>query len=295
MQCGASRQASANAVYHHLGKVQAIGLFDVMMPLWQILVLAVVQGITEFLPISSDGHLVVLASFLNHSAENLDVSSVVIALHMGTLASIIFFYWQRLWRLLSEDRRVIPLLIVGTIPAIVVGGPIKAFAEKEILESPLLAGLMLPVTGLLLLWGAKSPPGNQDYHSLSWKNTLYIGMAQAAAILPGLSRSGSTISTALRLGLTPSSAASFSFLLAVPVVAGAGILELLKVLLKGNLQPSAEPWHLALGAVVSFVVGVCALWVLVRMLERGRFAVFAWYCIALGVAVLFWQATKLAS
>jgi undecaprenyl-diphosphatase len=266
-----------------------------MMPLWQVLVLAIVQGITEFLPISSDGHLVVLASLLNQGAEQLDVSSVVIALHMGTLASIIVFYWHRLWCLLTTDRRVFPLLIVGTIPAVVLGLPVKMGAEKAILESPLLGGLMLPVTGMILLWGLRSPPGNDDYRQLSWNKTLCIGIAQAFAILPGLSRSGSTISTGLRLGLSRQSAATFSFLLAVPAIAGAGVLEALKVLRKGDLNPAANPLHLIAGVVVSFVVGLCALWILVRMLERGRFGVFAWYCIVLGVIVTAWQISKLAN
>jgi undecaprenyl-diphosphatase len=259
------------------------------MPLWQILILAVAQGITEFLPISSDGHLVLLANGLNQSAENLDVSSVVIALHMGTLASIVVFYWHKLWRLLTEDRRVIGLLIVGTIPAVLLGVPIKFLGEKAILESPLLAGLMLPVTGLILLWGASAKPGDQDYRQVSWQKALLIGLAQAFAILPGISRSGSTISTALRLGLTRESAASFSFLLAVPALCGAGVLEVVKILKKGDLQPGAQPLDLVLGAVLSFVVGLGALWVLVKMLERGRFSLFAWYCIFLGAAVTAWQ------
>jgi len=265
------------------------------MPLWQILILAIAQGVTEFLPISSDGHLVLLANWLNQSAENLDVSSVVIALHMGTLASIVVFYWHKLWKLLSDDRRVIPLLIVGTIPAVVLGVPIKFFAEKAILESPLLAGLMLPVTGIVLLWGASAPPGNDDYRQISWQKTLWIGLAQATAILPGLSRSGTTISTALRLGLTRESAATFSFLLAVPALCGAGVLEVLSIVREGDFQPGAQPIDLVLGAVVSFVVGLAALWVLVRMLERGQFRVFAWYCIALGVVVTVWQLWEMAT
>jgi undecaprenyl-diphosphatase len=266
-----------------------------MMPLWQVLVLAVVQGITEFLPISSDGHLVLFANLLNENTENLDVSSVVIALHMGTLASIIVFYWQRLWALLQEDRRVIPLLIVGTIPAVLFGLAIKSsdWAEKNILESPLLAGLMLPVTGALCILASRCPPGDLNYRKLSWKQALVIGLAQASAILPGLSRSGSTIATGLGLKLTRESAATFSFLLAVPVIAGAGVYEALKVFLKGDLRPSASPIDLAFGIVVSFVVGLGALWVLVRMLERGRFAVFGWYCIALGIGVTIWQVSLL--
>jgi undecaprenyl-diphosphatase len=264
------------------------------MPLWQIVVLAVVQGITEFLPISSDGHLVLTANVLNQTASQLDVSSVVIALHMGTLASIIVFYWHRLWALLREDRRLIPLLIIGTIPAVILGLPIKLLAEKEILENPLLAGLMLPVTGLALIWSSRRPPGKTDYRQLNWREATAIGVAQAAAILPGLSRSGSTIATALGLGLTRQSAATFSFLLAVPALAGAGVLELVKVARKGDFQPAAAPVDLGIGIVISFVVGLGALWVLVRMLERGRFAMFGWYCILLGVGVTVWQLSLLA-
>jgi undecaprenyl-diphosphatase len=264
-----------------------------MMPLWQVLVLAVVQGITEFLPISSDGHLVLFANLLNENTENLDVSSVVIALHMGTLGSIIVFYWQRLWALVRQDRRVIPLLIIGTIPAVLLGLPIKLLAEKAILESPLLAGLMFPVTGMLLIWSSGRPQGKVDYRQLSWKEAAAIGAAQAAAILPGLSRSGSTISTALGLGLTRESAATFSFLLAVPALAGAGVLEVISILKEGDFHPAVAPLDLTLGVVVSFVVGLAALWVLVRMLERGRFAIFGWYCIALGIGVTIWQVTLL--
>jgi undecaprenyl-diphosphatase len=263
------------------------------MPLWQVVVLAVVQGITEFLPISSDGHLVLFANLLNSNTENLDVSSVVIALHMGTLGSIIVFYWHKLWALLQQDRRVVPLLIVGTIPAVLLGVPIKFLAEKAILESPLLAGLMLPVTGLLLIWSSRRPPGKLDYRELTWKEAVAIGAAQAAAILPGLSRSGSTISTALGLGLTRESAATFSFLLAVPALIGAGVLETLKILKKGDFQPAVASLDLTIGVALSFVVGLAALWVLVRMLERGRFAMFGWYCIALGIAVTIWQCSLL--
>jgi undecaprenyl-diphosphatase len=267
------------------------------MPLWQVLILAVVQGITEFLPISSDGHLVLVANLLNEHSDKLDVSSVVIALHMGTLASIVVFYWKRLWALLSEDRRVIPLLLIGTIPAVLFGLALKSsdWTEKNILENPLLAGLMLPVTGLLCILAARCPQGDAQYRQLSWKNALLIGLAQATAILPGLSRSGSTISSGLGLKLTRESAATFSFLLAVPVIAGAGVFEALKVMLKGDLRPSASPIDLVLGAILSFFVGLAALWFLVRMLERGKFSYFGWYCIVVGILVTIWRLSLLGT
>ena len=204
------------------------------------------------------------------------------------------FYWQRLWALVRDDRRVIPLLIVGTIPSCLSRDrPSSFLAEKAILESPLLAGLMLPVSGLLLIWSSRHRRAKSTIANSRGRKRWLIGAAQAAAILPGLSRSGSTISTALGLGLTRESAATFSFLLAVPALAGAGVLEVVKILKKGDFQPAVAPLDLTFGVVLSFVVGLAALWVLVRMLERGRFAIFGWYCIALGIGVTIWQVSLL--
>jgi undecaprenyl-diphosphatase len=254
------------------------------MELWQILVLAAVQGVTEFLPISSDGHLVALAPLVYGGSQPPDVPALVIVLHIGTLGSILVFYWRRVVRLLFEDRRLIPLLIVGTLPAVLAGVPIKMFAES-MLESVWLAGLMLPVTGLILIYIGRRPGGERDYRELTLRDAWWIGVAQASAILPGLSRSGSTIATALGRGTTRASAATFSFLLAIPAIAGAGVLEVLKTLLKG--ESVAMPMsHLAIGAGVSFGVGLVALWWLNVLLERGKLHWFAWYCIGLGLLVL---------
>jgi undecaprenyl-diphosphatase len=264
------------------------------MSLWQILILAVVQGITEFLPISSDGHLVVVAEYLKKQGTNPDLSSVVISLHMGTLLSILVYYWKRILTLLTEHRRVIGLIIIATIPAIIVGLPIKKYAEHW-LESPLLAGICLPITGLFLLWGERQPLGKEEYHALPWWKALLIGCAQATAILPGLSRSGSTIPTGLALGLTRESAATFSFLMAIPALLGAGVLECLHVLKDGDFTPGAAPRDLVIGAVVSFLVGLGAIDVLIRTLQKGRLRWFAVYCILLGIAVIIWQLTKSSS
>ena len=117
------------------------------MDLLQILLLAIVQGVTEFLPVSSSGHLIVANAPLPEKLP--DIVGVEIALHLGTLASIIVYYWRRIWRLLFEDRRVIGLMIIGTLPAVAVGLPLHKFG-KEILQCPLLAGLMFPVTAAML-------------------------------------------------------------------------------------------------------------------------------------------------
>ena len=260
--------------------------------LWQVLVLAVVQGITEFLPISSDGHLVLVAPLLfGGSSDAPEMFDLTIALHMGTLGSILLFYRQRIARLFFEDRRVALLIVLGTIPAVALVLVAKLLLDdlfEPILQSKLLAGFMLPVTGVALLFSLYAASGNREYRELTPGQTLLIGTAQALAILPGLSRSGSTIATGLLLGLSRPAAASFSFLLAIPALAGAGAYEGLS-LLKDGAQLSTSPANLAIGAAVSFVVGLAALRLLDRLLQRGRLHYFGWYCIALGIVVIAWQ------
>lgn len=258
------------------------------LALWQIIALAMVQGVTEFLPISSSGHLVVLAALISSGdAKQLDIVDLNIVLHIGTLFSILVFYWSRIWRLLSQDRRTIGLLVVGTIPAVLIGLTIK-LAFDDLLQSPLLAGLLLPVTGLILIWAGRGLNGKTQYQQLSHRQAFVIGCSQAAAILPGLSRSGATISTGLKLGLAPQSAATFSFLLAIPAIAGAGVLELAS-LVSHNEAVETPGIHLLIGGLVAFVVGLGSLFWLVNWLERGRLQFFAWWCIPLGICVVIWQ------
>lgn len=252
-----------------------------------LMLLALVQGIAEFLPISSSGHLIVLGNLLGGSNDALpDLNDVNIVLHLGTLGSIVAFYWRRLLQLLTDDRRVIWLMFVGTLPAVVVGLPLKLMFE-HLLESPLVAGLLFPVTGIVLLWTLRLPVGEVDYRKMSWRDALFIGCCQAVAILPGLSRSGSTIAGGLARGLNRASAATFSFLLAIPAILGAGVLEGIDLLKDG--KPISVPVnHLLLGAAVSFAVGLGAIWLLNRWLQSGKLAIFAWYCILLGVVVVTW-------
>ena len=261
------------------------------LELWQIIILAVVQGIAEFLPISSSGHLVVVAAwFASHTNDgttaNLDVADVNIVLHAGTLLSILVFYWRRVLRLIGQDRRVIGLLIAGTIPAVVVGLAIKRNFE-HLLSNPLLAGAMLLVTGGILLWAGRVKQQDSVYQEMSYTHSLLIGMSQAFAILPGISRSGATICTGLGLGLRRESAATFSFLLAIPAIAGAAVLEI-KDLAEGATI-STPISHLVIGAAVAFIVGLFSLWWLIRWLERGQLSWFAYWCFLMGAIVVVWQ------
>lgn len=255
------------------------------MDLWELIVLGIVQGATEFLPVSSDGHLVVAAAILKGGdVESLDVGDVNIVLHLGTLVSILVYYWRRLWRVITEERGVLWLLVVGTIPAVILGVPIK-FLFKEILSSVPLTGAMLIFNGLMLLLSAKHVGGKLLHEQLSSLQATIIGAAQASAILPGLSRSCMTITTGMRLGLAPRDAATFSFLLAIPAIGGAGVLEAISML-KDGTPLSTSPVHLILAAAVAGLVGYACLSVLVRVLERGRLHWFAYWCLPLGLLVL---------
>jgi len=250
----------------------------------EVILLAVVQGIGEFLPISSSGHVVVGLAVFEWLEVPIDEKLAVnVVLHLGTLGAILVFYRGRMRLLLGEDRRVIWLLILGTIPAAVLGLAARHFC-KPVLESPLTAGLCFPLTGVLLLWSARREPGTLVMRRLSPSQVLLIGLFQAAAVLPGISRSGATIVAGLAAGLKRDEAAAFAFLLAIPAIGGAGVIELADLV----REPAGSVPAVALlvGAVVSFLVGLAALWWLVRWLSQGRFHLFAWWVFPLGAAVL---------
>ncbi len=264
------------------------------MDLFEIIILAIVQGLTEFLPVSSSGHLVVSSAVLEalgYSAPA-DVLQVNIVLHLGTLLSVLVYFRQRVWRLVGEDRRVALLLVVGTLPAVAVAVALKMFMpEMEILKSPLLSGLMFPLTAAMLIWASRIEPGEGEYARLGYRDALLIGMLQAIAILPGVSRSGATIVAGLAVGLRRESAATFAFLLAIPAIGGAGVLEVAKLLDPASAATAGATsvGMLAVGAAVSFVVGLAALSWLIRLVKRGHLAWFAYYLIPLGVVVTVWQ------
>lgn len=271
------------------------------MGLVEVIILAIVQGLTEFLPVSSSGHLVVANALLESLGypPTQDLLEVEIILHLGTLLAIFVFFWREIWQLLVRDWRLIPLLAVATIPAVVIGLPLKEF-HTDWLESPLLAGFMFPVTAALLIWGSRQPVSNTSYRDLSYAGAVKIGLLQSLALLPGISRSGSTIAGGLLSGLDRRGAATFAFLLAIPAIGGAGLLEVLKLIKHSRAASTGDasasiaaattaPLTLAVGALVSMVVGLFALWWLLKWVQQGRLALFAWYLVPLGVAVVAWQ------
>lgn len=246
----------------------------------EMLILAVVQGVAEFLPISSSGHLVIVGALLGGGDES---ATVEIILHAGTLASILVIYWRRILALLRADRRVIPLLVVGTIPAAILGLTIKSRAEW-LLASPLLAGCMLLVTGGLLLLLKWLPEGNSDYRQMRLRDALVVGCFQAFALLPGISRSGTTIVGGRVMGLDRTDSVTFSFLLAIPAILGASLLAVVDIVQEGTSSQAVAV--LAGGAVVSFAVGILALRWLIHWARAGRLYWFAAWCIPVGLLVI---------
>ena len=257
------------------------------MTYWEGIVLGVVQGLTEFLPVSSSGHLVLAESLLGLETPGVVVE---VALHVATLLAVVLVYQRRLGELLvgafagsRSAWRVVFLLAVATVPAAVVGNLFAGFFEWAF-ESLFIVGVGFFVTGLVL-WSTKriSKEGRTTQPGLA--GAAVIGLAQAMAISPGVSRSGSTVATAMWLGVEPVRAAEFSFILAIPAIAGAAVLQI-PDLADGVGGVGAGP--LAASFVASLVSGIAAIKLLVALLRSQAFHFFAPYLWGLGALTTAW-------
>lgn len=250
----------------------------------QVIVLGIVQGISEFLPISSDGHLVIAEHLLGQAfgkklAEGKDL---VVMLHLGTLAAIVVVYLRELWAL-RNDVRLCLWIVMATIPAAVVGLTLEDWFD-QVFNSPLAAGFGFLVTAVLLITGHVMERGEYTEKTLPWPAMLLIGCFQALALLPGVSRSGSTIVGGLLTGMDRVSATRFSFVLAVPVTAGAIALTA-KHLVEGD-HPALPFGPLLVGIVVSFAVGWLVLNGMIRLVQQRKLPWFAAYCAAAGLLTI---------
>jgi len=252
-------------------------------------ILGVVQGIAEFLPISSSGHLVIADALLReYSGTAVPTESVTmgIALHFGTLMSILVVYRKDLIALLS-DRWLMFLIVAATIPVGIAGIALKDYIDQAFAE-PILAGAALLVTAGFLMAGRALQTSGVDLTQMSVRMATIVGIFQAVAIIPGISRSGSTIAAGMACGLKREHAARFSFLIAIPAIGGATVMEL-KDLATGEKQFDGSMLPLLMGTVISFVVGVFALRWLIRIVVADKLHLFAAYCVVVGVATVLWQ------
>ena len=255
------------------------------MTLWQGLVLGLVQGLTEFLPVSSSGHLSLLRAIMALQMSDATFVFVAVTLHVATLCSVLVVYGRRLWQIVTgtlrgnpAERRYAVLLIIGTIPGALLGALFHERFEQAFGSLVFIGGAFI-VTGLIL-WSTRWARVLATPFTAG--AALQVGLAQAVAIFPGISRSGSTVSAALWRGLPPVEAAEFSFLLAVIIIAGSGVFEARHV----TDVRSIGVVPLIGSFAVAFASGIWAIRFLVAMLRRGRFHVFAPYCFAIGAAML---------
>jgi undecaprenyl-diphosphatase len=253
-----------------------------------VIFMAIIQGITEFLPISSSGHLAILGRLFRFDAETNVTLNIV--LHAGTLLAIIVYYFKELINILKRyDFDLIGKIIIATIPVGIIGVLVKTMAwDESIFNNLFIPGAGFLITAGILLWGQKSK-GNKSLDKLSYKQSMLIGLIQAIAVFPGISRSGSTISAGLRSGLAKTDAAKFSFLLAMPAIGGVVFVKMF--LLLKNSKPtlhSLDISYLAVGFVAAALVGYFSLALLLKLLKHGNFKFFAWYLYAAGLATLAW-------
>lgn len=258
------------------------------MTVFEAIALGVLQGLTEFLPVSSSGHLALAEHFLGVRSPGVTFEVFV---HFGTALAVLVYFRKRvldivravvLWAARKEhdatDARLGLLLLVGTVPAALVGLVLAERVEAAF-GSPVLVSVLLIVTGFVLWLTRRIPEGTRTTGDL--RDALLIGAAQAAAIMPGISRSGSTISAGLGLGLKREAAAEFAFLLSLPVILGATVLSVADALSAGS-QGAA----VAVGTVAAFGSALPAIAILMRVVRAGTFHRFAYYCWAAGLVAL---------
>jgi len=256
----------------------------------QIVTLAIVQGLTEFLPISSSAHLILVPILTSWNDQGLAFD---VAVHVGTLAAVMLYFRQEIihmagaWagslrtRALTADARLAWAVLLGTLPVGLAGWLFKDFIELH-LRSPLVIAATTIGFGLLLWWADTRGSRRRDEYQMNWLDVALIGLAQALALIPGTSRSGATMTAGLALGLTRQAAARFSFLLSIPVIALAGALLSLDLL----GQPEPAPWDvLLLGTVLSALSAYACIYVFLKLLERIGMLPFVIYRLVLGIGL----------
>ena len=273
------------------------------------IIMGIVQGLTEFLPVSSSGHLV-LAKFMIGADASLNTSALFeILLHVGTLAAVCVVYFRDVVLLIKEglllirdgvlwlvhggkrkfemyrDRKMVLLVIVASIPTAILGLVMQKFLEDLFLSSVMAVGFALLLTGGMLLASAKIPAGKKRLEKASYRDAVVIGLFQGVATIPGISRSGSTIVGGMLCGFDREFAIRFSFLISMPAIGGAAILKLSSVS-GADLELNWFPY--LLGAIVAAIVGYACIRGLLAILKGNKFHYFGFYCLAVGLLAVVW-------
>jgi undecaprenyl-diphosphatase len=263
----------------------------------QAIVVGIVQGLTEFLPVSSSAHLILVPRVLGWDNAFILSPAFDATLHLGTLVALIAYFWRDLWRYLlaflrllrdrsiggDVDKKVALLLAISVVPGALIGVLLEGFVDTFFREKLLVVCALLVVGAAILFVAERAARHTHEMEELTPIQALGIGLAQALALFPGISRSGITISAGLFLGLKREAAARFSFLMATPIIAGAGLWKLRELV--GGAAGAFDGAALAAGLIAAAISGLIAIWVLLAYLRRASTDVFGLYRV--GAAVVF--------
>lgn len=265
------------------------------MSFLQLLIIAIVQGVTEFLPISSSGHLILIPKLMDFPDQG---PLIDVAVHVGTLAAIVSYFWRDVWGLARggfasvgigtapAERRLFWYIMAGTVPAVLVGLFLKTGGYLEGFRSTTLVAINLIVYGVLLGIADRFGAQRKSFEELTLKDAVIVGLAQALALIPGTSRSGVTMTAARFLGYSRFESARFSFLLSIPAIAGAGLLAVLDL---ADASARMQSDAITAGAL-TFVAAILTMVFLMNFLKRASMMVFVVYRVAMGVALLLFFA-----
>ncbi|MDO5089691.1 MAG: undecaprenyl-diphosphate phosphatase [Leptotrichiaceae bacterium] len=262
--------------------------FDIL----KVVILSIVEGLTEFIPVSSTGHMIIADSFLKLSDNEIFVNAFKIIIQLGAIMSVVVYFWKKLWpfskNLTKEESREIILkwtkIIIAVLPAVVLGLLFDDIIDKYFFN-PLVVSLMLVFYGAVLIWietGKKKAGGITDIGNLPILKAISIGMFQCLAMIPGTSRSAVTIIGGILLGLSRVAATEFSFFLAIPTMMGATMLKVVKI---GTKLTGYEWFLIAAGFILSFIFAYGVIKVFMDYIKKHDFKIFGYYRIVLGIIV----------
>ena len=262
----------------------------------QALIMGVVQGLTEYLPVSSSGHLAIISNFFGIDGE--ESLMFTIAVHVATVLSTLVMLWREVdWILkglfkcqMNDETKYMLNIIVSMIPVGIVGVFFKDKVEEAFGSGLLVVGVMLLLTAVLLIFSYYAKPRQKEHISL-W-DAFVIGVAQACAVMPGLSRSGSTIATGMMLGNKKEKLAQFSFLMVIPPILGEAMLDVMKSLKGEEVMGNIEMFPLCVGFLAAFLSGCFACKLMTSVVKKGKLIYFGIYCAIVGAMVLAYQLSR---
>lgn len=262
----------------------------------QALILGIIQGLTEYLPVSSSGHLTIASTFFGINGE--DSLMFTVAVHVATVLATLVMLWREIdWILkglfkfeMNDETKYALNILVSMIPVGIVGLFFKDKVEEAFGSGLLIVGVMLMVTAVLLIFSYYARPRQKEHLSL-W-DAFVIGVAQACAVLPGLSRSGSTIATGLMLGNKKEMLAQFSFLMVIPPILGEALLDVLKAVKGEAVMGDIETFPLCVGFLAAFLSGCFACKLMINVVKKGKLVYFGVYCAIVGLTILIYSLSR---